>query len=272
LSRRKPRFKALVLSAVLAASAPLSIAAEGIGAVGLLGPALYAELQAKGRVLRTANGPVLSLLPAVPEAAGLRSAVAAGKPGMVVETVFMLPRKAPSDAAAKKMELASIYGLMRSFSTMKGIEYYSASRKAMRMLYEESYRIGDETGRSPLPDPPAPSAGSIPATETILVYQKDLSFGANVYRFSFRSLPDGLLVQTVNLTWMSYGIIPLVAPERFRSHLLLIPADDAIIFYSVSEADSPALVRAKLEASLSNRAEALFRWFSAKSSLFLEGK
>jgi hypothetical protein len=254
---------------VLAMLAPAAIAAEGPGAADLLGRSLYAELQAGGKVVRTeAAGTSLTLLPAHSSAEGIRAAIAAEKPSVIVEAVFSIPRKAPDDPQGRKSELASIYGLMRSFGSLKGIEYYSITHKAMRVLYAESYRIDDAVARSPLPDQAPPTADSMPASETLLAFQKDLSFGSNVYRYSFASFSDAVLVTATNLTRMSYGFVPMVAPEGFKTRLLVIPADDAIVFYSVITADPPGIIRGRLGESLANRVEALFRWFSAKSSSF----
>jgi hypothetical protein len=261
------RKAASCIALCLAILAPRALAAET--AAQIVGAAAYAEIQAKGKAVRTGAGPSLSLVPAHASAQAIRDAIGAEKPGVVVETVFSLPRKRPADEAGRKAELASIYGLMRSFGTLKGIEYYSVSHKGMRVLYAESYRIDDEIKRSPLPDEPSPAVDSILRTETILAFQKDLSLGANVYRYSFTSFPDAVLVEATNLTKMSYGIVPMVSPGRFKSRLLVIQAEDAIVFYTASVADSPGIVRARLGESLANRAEALFRWFTDKSAAFL---
>jgi len=249
---------------VLAVLAPADIAAEGSSAADIIGKTAYTEVLAKGKAVRTGSGPSLALLPANVSAEGIRAEVAAEKPSVVVETVFALPRARAADPNGRKAELAAIYGLMRSFGTLQGIEYYSVSHKAMRVLYVESYRIDDEVKRARLPDPAAPAADSIPASETILAFQKDQSLGANVYRYSFRSLPDSVLVEAINLTRMSYGIVPMVAPGGFKTRIIVIAADDAIVFYAASTSDAPGIIRSRLGESLANRAEAMFRWFSAK--------
>jgi len=235
-------------------------------AASILGSAVLAEARRDGRAVRTGSAP--SILPEHSAAAGLRQVVASEKPGIVVESTFVLPRAKPADPAKAKAELAAIYGTMRSFGSMRGIEYYSASRKKMRTLYVESYRIGDERKRDQLPDPAAPQPDGIPADETCLAYQEDLSLGANVYSYHFTSFPDAVLVEATNLTRMSYGIFPAVAPGGFRTRVLVIQADDAIIFYALSSAVAPSIVRGKVGESLANRAEALYRWFSSKAASF----
>jgi hypothetical protein len=276
-----PRFarSLLVLLALGAApwAAPWAIggasaqaAARGSGtALELLGPSVLSDIGAKGKATRIGDGSALAIAPAHPAVESIRAAIAAEKPSVVVETAFVLARKRPSDEAARKAELASIYGALRSFSTLKGIEYYSVSRKAIRVLYEESHRIASEADRAPLPDlaPPAPDA--LPTTETELVLQKDTTFGTNLYRYSLASFDDAVLLEATNLTRFSYALVPMVAPGALHSRLLVVAAEDAIVFYAESAASAPGLVRARLGESFANRAEALFKWFSGQAKSFV---
>jgi hypothetical protein len=263
------RVKAALSAIVLFIATASALAAEGADAVDIVGAEAYAEIQAKGKAVRTDSGSTPSLLPLHAAADGFRKAIAAEKPSVIVETVFAIPRARPADQAGRKAELAAVYGLMRSFSTLEGIEYYSASHKAMRVLYAASYRIDDAQKRTRLPDQPAPGPDSIPGSETILAFQKDLSLGSNVYSYSFASYPDAVSVDATNLTRMSYGPIPMVSPGGFKTRLLVVAANDAIVFYAVITAGAPGIVKARLGESLANRAEALFVWFKANSTSFL---
>jgi len=244
-----------------------AVAQEVKSASALCAP-YFPELAAKGKATRTSDSGVAALLPLDPASEGIRSAVAADKPGILVETAFLLPRKGPADAAGRRAELARIYGLLRSFSTLEGIQYYSASHKAMRTLYAESYRIDDPDRKLRLPDLPAPQAQEVPAQESFFAFQRDLSFGANTYLYDFRSLAGGVSVEITNLTRMSYGLIPLVAPKALKTRLLALAASDGIVFYAESDSASPGPFRSKLEESFTNRAIALFGWFSARAADF----
>ena len=105
---------------------------------------------------------------------------------------------------------------------------------------------------------------SLPAAETLFAFQRDLSFGANTYRYDYATFPGAVSVKSSNLTRMSYGFVPVLPPNGLATRLLVIQADDGILFYAVSGASAPGIFRGKLEESFANRAEALFRWFSAK--------
>jgi hypothetical protein len=232
-------------------------------AASLLGQAAYAEATGSGRAVRLGKGSP-TLLPAHPSAEALRAAIAAENPPILVETAFVLTRKAPAGAAEREAELASIYGFMRSIGSLEGIEYYSASRKKMRTFYAESYLIDGPDAKKRRPDPAPPVPGSVPRSESLYAFQRDLSFGSNVYRYDFESSPGAVSVLATNLTRMSYSLIPVLAPGALKTRLLVVQAEDALVFYAASGADAPGLFKGKLEDSFSNRAEALFKWFSAR--------
>jgi hypothetical protein len=223
----------------------------------------YAELAAQGKVLKTSDGTAPSLIPGGPRAEALRLAIAADKPGILVESAFFLPRTAPADEAGARAEAARIYGLTRSFSALQGIEYFSVSHNAMRTLFAESYRIDGPDTKRRLPDPPAPSPGAVPSTESIFAFQRDLSFGANTYRYDYTAYPESIFVDTRNLTRMSYGIVPMIAPEALRTRLLVIPTTEGIVYYAESDTSAGGPLRGRIGESFANRAEALFKWFSA---------
>ena len=233
----------------------------------------YQEMLSKGKAEftgETGNARLLPSGPAADQAADrIRAAIVADKPGVLVETVFFLPRQGPADPAGRKAELARIYWLLRSFSTLEGIQYYSVSHKSMRTLYAESYRIDGAETRLRLPDLPTPLPAEAPAEETLFAFQKDLSFGANVYSYVFTAHSTAVSSEMTNLTRMSYGIIPLVAPKALKTRLLVLPASDGIIFYAESDSSSAGPFRSRLEESFANRAAALFAWFSTKSATFI---
>jgi hypothetical protein len=259
---RELSFRAIAAFAYCALASWAGYAAPNLPSAAAICAPFYAELSSQGKVLKTSDGSSPELLPAVQEAQALREAIAADRPGILVESAFLMPRPAPQDPVGGKAEMARVYGLLRSISALEGIEYFSVSHNAMRVLYAESYRIDGPETRKRLPDPPAPAYADIPRSESLFVFQRDLSFGANVYRYDYSSFPDAFLVEMRNLTRMSYGIVPMLAPEGLRTRLLVIPAAEGIVFYIESDSASAGPFRSRLGESFSNRAIALFGWFS----------
>ncbi len=267
LSNNLPRI-AIVIAFSLGAAAGIVLAepsATGGMLVSQLLPAdALAQLAASGKAIRSSAGDP-AFLPAHPSSAAIRDELESGRPSLLVEAVFSLPRAKPAGAAATSAELASIYGILKSLGSLQGIEYYSASHKAMRIFYAESYIIDGPTSRIRLADPAPPASGAVPPAETIFAFQRDLSFGSNTYRYDYSSYKDAVLLQSRNLTGMSYGFVPVIAPDSLATKLLVIQADDAILVYVSSGADAPGIFKGRLEESFGNRAEALFKWFSAKA-------
>jgi hypothetical protein len=226
----------------------------------LLPEGTTAEIASAGKVTRVSQEASLALLPRDQASGELRSALEAQKPSVVVEALFELKRPAPADASA---ELAAVYGLLRSLGSLEGIQYWSASRKTWRTFYAESYRIDGPETKKRLPDPPAPT-GALPAAETLYAFQRDLSFGSNIYRYDYRTFPGSISLEQRNLTKMSYGLLPVLGEQGLSTRILVIQAKDGILFYAVSSAQAPSLpmLRGKLQDSFGNRAEALFKWFS----------
>jgi len=154
-----------------------------------------------------------------------------------------------------------IYNILRSFSTMQGIEYYSASRERMRTLFAQSYVVdGPENGRK-VPDP---VAERIPASSRLYVFQEDLTFGENTYVNEFRYSGDFYLVESRNLTTMRYFLFPMVKPGDSATMILLIPDGTRILFYGAGGARTMRLLglERSREDSFYNRIKAIYGWFS----------
>jgi len=234
------------------------------GLSSLLPASTYAELMKSGSIVQTApegKGPVL--LPAHASSASIRSALAGEKPNLIVEALYLYRRPRPSDPQA---ELRSLYGTLLSISSLEGIQYWSASRQKMRTFYAESYRIDDPKAKRRLPDLAAPTTGPLPAAATCYAFQRDLTFGSNVYRYDYAVSPEAILLENTNMTSMTYLALPLMAPGGLKVRLLVIQTDEALLFYVASGANAPSLgiIRDKVEESITNRAVALYKWFEGK--------
>jgi hypothetical protein len=242
-------------------SAPLYAAPSS----AYLGPDALRSLEA-GKELRAASvgkGAAISIAPDHPAAAGIRAELAGEQPDVVVEALFLW--KKPKNAALEDEKLAA-YNILRSVGSLTGIEYYSASRKAMRLFYEYSSLVSGPDGKTAVADS---VLGALPSSETLYARQKDLSFGDNIYRYVFAAGDDYVRSLSVNLGTMRYGIIPVTQAEGLRVRSLALFTDDAIIFYAVSSAKATVVpgVRGKLEDSFGNRAQAIYTWFAAKAAL-----
>lgn len=156
-----------------------------------------------------------------------------------------------------------IYNILRSLSTMKGIQYYSASRQRMRTLFAESYVVEGPDGEKRLPDP---VADEIPAYSKLYALQKDLTFGENIYLMEFHCSGDNFLLDSTNLTTMNYFFLPMVKPENSVTLILLIPSGQELLFYGAVGAHTLGflgLARSR-EDSFYNRLKAIYGWFGER--------
>jgi len=238
-----------------------ALSAQEPPAASLLDSGTMSEISAKGSASSVDSDGSPRLLPRLAAAESIGTALAAERPKVLVEALFLYPRPEPPNEDARRAELARIFGLMRSISTLKGIQYYSQSQKSMQILYVDSYRVADPTGDSPLADESPPPPGAIPSSERLFAFLQDQRFGKNIYRYDLTTLESGILVESTNETRMSYSIIPVFAPGQLKMRLLVLPTREGILFYVESGADAPGFLRGHIGESFKNRATALFGWF-----------
>ena len=148
-------------------------------------------------------------------------------------------------------------------SELKGLQYYSASRGAMRLLFEESHFIDSPESRIPDADP---SVESLPSELSLYVLQRDLTFGENIYRFEFTATPSMIHLWFENLTPFKYGPIRFIRPNDMRLHIFLFTDADRLIYYGFFGANSIRfpLVERTIYASFYNRIHALYTWFTER--------
>lgn len=242
-----------LLSASPATAAPLA---------AYLDPATAVRLVGAESINRSSTGKeaALALAPVHPAVREFREQLALEKPDIIVEAIFLW--KKPG-AAVPAAETLIAYNVLRSISTLQGIEYYSASRKKNRLLYEYSSLIAGPDDQTPVRDK---KLDRIPSTrETLFARQNDLTFGDNRYRIVLSGGSDFVTQHSTNLTKLSMGIIPVAGPEDVHVRLLIVPVDEGLLFYVASSARAMLIpgIRNKLETSFSNRAAAVYAWFSS---------
>jgi len=227
-------------------------------------PAALASRLLTGENLVAVNSgrePELHLVARHPAATTLLEALKELKATIVVESLSFWPRP---DIEPSVSEPLLVYNILRSVGSMQGIEYYSASRKTMRLFYEYSSLIAGPNDRTAIADS---WQAVIPTNETIFARQKDLSFGDNIYKIQLQHVPAGFLHSIVNLTSLTYSLIPVARPGNMLTQVLVLLTDEGILFYVVSGSNTLLLpgLKGKLESSFSNRAAAIFSWFGTQA-------
>ena len=175
-----------------------------------------------------------------------------------VESLYLL--KYSDLIAEKNTSMLSVYNTLLSVKTMKGIEYYSHSRKKMRTLYTESFAVKDMDSTDPIEDP---VFKTIPAILNRYLLQTDKTFGKNLYKAVYRYDGSTIWINIVNETKMKYSFIPMVDKGNMSVSLFITTTNDGILFYGVSTSETSSflgLAKSKKE-SFYNRIKAMFMWF-----------
>ena len=183
-------------------------------------------------------------------------------PGIMVETLSLYQKPAEADKNGwTQAELNALYNEAVAISTLQGIEYYSASRGVMRTFYEISSIIDGPDTKNHLPDP---TYNFVPPTMTLYARQKDLTFGDNVYKYTYSRFPGALVFVQENLTNLTYGIFTAVRSNNLHSVLAMLDLGDHVLIYAVSMARAVSLpgMNDRISSSFSNRAEAILGWIS----------
>lgn len=180
------------------------------------------------------------------------------KPDIVTEALFFLNQN------SEKYTVLDIYNTLRAISSLKGLEYYSASRGKTRVLFEYSSIISDTKSQKEVPDTLLKSLPSAP--EQLIIRQKDASFGDNSYVLTMKSGSDYVYQAASNNTTIKVGFINAVEPEKVNLRMYAIISEEGILVYIVSSAKFLRLpgLTTKLDTSFENRAKAVFSWFCAK--------
>jgi len=187
-------------------------------------------------------------------------------PNMMVEALYLYKKPAVFNTSVNywnEEQKNQIFNQLLAISTLTGIQYYSASRGAMRIFYESSVIIDGPQTRNPLPDP---VYTRLPEKLTLYARQKDLTFGDNVYRYDYINTENTIIFSQENVTALNYGIITAIGRGNLRSTIAIIDCGDSILIYVISMARASSLpgMGERISNSFNNRAEAVLNWLTGR--------
>lgn len=187
------------------------------------------------------------------------------KPSIGIETLVVYPMPARLIGRGADRDLV-LYNLMHRFRSMEGIQYWSASRKAMRIFFTSSKLIKAPDDHSALVDP---VYAELETSHNLFLEQEDSSFGKNFYDVEVKALEGGsILLNMSNRNQIWYGIIPVLAPRALSLYLYVQPSADGKYLYFYGNASIKAAkafgVEEKAKTSYTNRIIALFNWYAGE--------
>jgi hypothetical protein len=240
-----------------------------------LAPAYFQRLRSDGEIIieTQLRNPQPVLLPANGELRRVVSGIVNSlDPNIMIESLYLYMKPARFHTIPGSWDSGqrtAVFNQILALSTLTGIQYYSVSRGEMRTFYEFSGVIDNQRNRNPLPDP----VFTQPQDVSILVRQRDLTFGDNIYRYDYSVAGNIVFFTQENVSALSYGVIPLIGRGNLRSVMAVINCGDSLLIYSVSMARAPSIpgLNDRIRDSFSNRAEAVLRWFTGRldSEIFI---
>lgn len=241
----------------------------------ILSPEEYEQLLRDGKIERMSfmeEGAGLRLAPDTPlakKALGFWPSDM-GSPNFFAEELYLAKK---SDFPKPGLATIDYAGkILRSFSTLQGIQYYSHRRGKMATLYEEAYTVVPETdpvtghvtkvGEARGPDNTAGSADG----KTQYALMDDNSLGRTVYKVSYEERADEIWANFVNESALKLGPIKAFAPGKLRMNFVIADCGDYIVAYLTTEAAVPPLgiLEKKIKESFSTRLAAVYSWFTGR--------
>jgi hypothetical protein len=194
------------------------------------------------------------------------------KPNIMVESLYLYEKPHNSHKPSDSWDNAQKTGLFNqllAISTLTGIQYYSASRGAMRTLFEYSSVIDGPDTKHPMPDH---VYSAPPAELTFYSRQTDLTFGDNIYRFDYSAARNGIFFMQENITDLKLSIVPAIGKGNLRSVMAVFDCGDSLLIYiaSMAKAVSVPGMGDRIGTSFSNRAEAIIKWYVGRADLTLK--
>lgn len=217
---------------------------------GLISEEIEGELRKKGKIQRTFYKEEFepTLTPNASLSQTLRDNFLERKtPSFVCESLYLV----------KKADFNRSSVALRSFSTLKGIEYYSHSRKKMRTLYSECYAVDEK--KKPIPDPVEGNCDG----KTFNVMMHDSTFGKHFYEYKFYERENQVAFESKNKDTFFLAIIKVLGAEKMTVSFSAVDMGDDVLLYVLFGADFFATksMENTLTASFLARINVLYDWF-----------
>lgn len=226
----------------------------------LVGLDKYNKILKKGEVTSVfKKGENLTLIPEINSKTELVKSIEELKPVIGVE-ILLLYRETGREFDSTSGLLA-VYNQLHAVSTLEGIEYYSQSRKRMRIFFHKAYAVVAQGEKKRKDDP---VAGTIIPADTLFAFLEDSTFGAYSGKVQYAFHDSYFSMDISNDSQIWYFLIPVVEPGNLKIFMAVFPYRDSILFYGftcVNTINLFNLAESKIP-SFYNRLKAMFAWFT----------
>ena len=182
------------------------------------------------------------------------------KNNITLEAYYTFKKPQSIKSTITNADKLRIINILHSVSSMQGIQYYSQTRKQLRILFDKSYII-DYPSLNRLQDPIIKNLQPI---YSFYALQQDTTFGEVVYYYTIAQLPEFIVLKTENVNSIKYAMMPVVDKRKFKFFLFIIDKGEDIALYCLYSIDvigDKALPLQNVKDSLYHRSDAIIAWF-----------
>lgn len=230
-----------------------------------------AEAKETGRVFHriTSESNNVYLLPETAYFGSVKDFLYYGEPekaGFAAETLYYvtkadLVKKSKSDNKSKvDTSTKSVSKIVRSISEMKGMEYYSNTRKKWETLYLDAFRVENPEEIIPVPDNLEGNSDG----KRLYAYLVEHTFGKGVYEIKYHENSKVVYMEMENATPLYYGFIKAVDPGKCKIAINVIEEEDGYFVFIGMRVDMMQLgvMEKKMNKSFQARLDAIFNWIT----------
>ena len=188
--------------------------------------------------------------------------------GFSIAGVSFIPYPENYKKLSQEEREVTLYNILRSISTQKGITYIShLAGEKPTTLFEDSYMISDpENYKSKIADP---VSTEVPSSFSCYSYQKDNRFGKNVYKLNYTIKEGDFLMDISNYTKMKYMGFSCVPKGDLHMYLEVVESSEGFVLYTIATVDREPQVRilfitVDLPSAFMRRITAIKDWFTTR--------
>lgn len=225
----------------------------------------------------TLGADISAVVPEKSVLTGIAEAAKAATTGFTENLTMLIPYpKAWADLSQEELQVA-LLNVMRSVSTQTGITYIShRAGDKPKVLFDRSWYLSDPDDRTSKIDDPV--VEELPSSIISYCYQKDSTFGGNIYTHTFEIDEDEIFLEVNNVTPLKFLGYTCLKAGQLHMYLDTYLTEDGILLNAMATvADREPQVKVlfitvDLPSSFLRRVTALTEWLEARLALIDEGE
>lgn len=165
-----------------------------------------------------------------------------------------------------KKSMSEVSQILRTISSMEGIEYYSTGDKKWETLYHKAYFIDSPESKNPVDEGDVKASPSCDGGGFYCLLE-DNSLGTCVYRLSYFESENEIAVNFFLVEPIKLGPVKAVKPENLVINLVVLKenpesSEDLTVYLNVkAKYVKLSIIENRLNKSFERRIDSMYTWF-----------